>query len=203
MGRACPASAGVRWKQAAGRHVTLQCPALCAAQVRRDRSAVAVQHERMSIEPTHSSGSDAAATPEAGCGSCISRRAVLAGVGGAAVAALTAAPVAALDASSRLLPGSRIARTRDVPVGGGVIVRAGGRSIVITQPRRGQFRAFSAVCTHAGEQISKIEEGRMVCTEHFSYFELAGGKPTNGPARRPLTPVQIRVNNKTGVIRLA
>ena len=157
----------------------------------------------MSLEHTHSPASESAAASGAGCGSCISRRAMLAGVGGAALAALTAAPVAALDATSGLLPGSRLTRVQDVPVGGGVIVQAGGRSIVVTQPRRGQFRAFSAVCTHAGETVSKVEEGRIVCEEHFSYFAIGNGAPTMGPARRPLTPVRIRVIKKTGVIRLA
>lgn len=128
---------------------------------------------------------------------------MLAGVGGAALAALTAAPVAALDAAAGLMPGSRLTRTTQVPVGGGVIVQAAGRSIVVTQPKRGQFKAFSAVCTHAGATLSKVEEGRIVCEEHFSYFAIANGRPAAGPARRPLTPVRIRVNKKTGVIRLA
>lgn len=158
----------------------------------------------MNIEPTHATPSDSSSTvAEGGCGSCISRRAVLAGVGGAALAALTAAPVAAIDAATSLMPGSRLTRTNQVPVGGGVLVRANGRSIAVTQPKKGVFRAFSAVCTHEGEPVDRIENGRLVCTEHYSYFSLSNGAPTDGPARRPLTPVKIVVNKKTGVIRLA
>ncbi|MEU0520437.1 hypothetical protein [Streptosporangium sp. NPDC006007] len=40
-----------------------------------------------------------------------------------------------------------LAGTGSIPVGGGKIIK--GRWVV-TQPTRGSFRAFSAVCTHQG-----------------------------------------------------
>src|SRR6478672_4056819 len=44
--------------------------------------------------------------------------------------------------------GKELAKTSEVPVGGGVILAE--QKIVITQPTAGQFDAFSAVCTHQG-----------------------------------------------------
>src|SRR5947208_854056 len=39
-----------------------------------------------------------------------------------------------------------LARTAAIPVGGGKIFK--GKKIVVTQPKKGHFKAFSAVCTH-------------------------------------------------------
>ena len=48
-----------------------------------------------------------------------------------------------------------IGPTSDVPVGGGKIFTA--EKVVVTQPTAGDFKGFSAVCTHQGCPVSKIE----------------------------------------------
>lgn len=74
-----------------------------------------------------------------------------------------------------------IAATADVPVGSGVIVE----DIVVTQPTAGVFRAFSAVCTHAGCTLADVSDGTINCPCHGSRFNL-DGTVANGPATRPL-----------------
>src|SRR5262245_30642765 len=44
-----------------------------------------------------------------------------------------------------------LAHTGDVPVGGGIVLDQ--KNIVLTQPRKGTFKAFTATCTHQGCQV--------------------------------------------------
>jgi Rieske Fe-S protein len=78
--------------------------------------------------------------------------------------------------------------TADVPVGSGVIVD----DIVVTQPTAGVFKGFSAVCPHAGCNVSKVENGNIVCPCHGSRFSLEGAV-VQGPAKDPLTPKAVSV----------
>lgn len=44
--------------------------------------------------------------------------------------------------------GTVVARTDDIPEGGGTVF--GEEEVVVTQPEAGEFKAFSAICTHQG-----------------------------------------------------
>jgi Rieske Fe-S protein len=91
-------------------------------------------------------------------------------------------------ASSAPAAGEALTKTADVPVGAGVIV---GKTVV-TQPVAGQFKAFSAVCTHAGCLVNKIADGTIDCPCHGSKFSLDGAV-VDGPAKKPLDPVPVKV----------
>jgi Rieske Fe-S protein len=84
-----------------------------------------------------------------------------------------------------------LAKTSDVPVGGGTILTA--QRIVITQPKAGSFEAFTAVCTHLGCIVSTVSGGTINCPCHGSKFSIANGSVVNGPAVSPLAPVSITV----------
>lgn len=81
-----------------------------------------------------------------------------------------------------------LAPTADVPVGSGVIVG----EVVVTQPEAGDFKGFSAVCTHSGCLLNEIADGTINCPCHGSKFSL-DGEVVNGPATKPLEPVAVRV----------
>jgi nitrite reductase/ring-hydroxylating ferredoxin subunit len=81
----------------------------------------------------------------------------------------------------------------DVPVGGGTIVAA--QKVVVTQPSKGDFKGFSAICTHAGCLVSQIEGSDIVCPCHGSRFSIQDGSVTGGPAPSPLPPVQVSVES--------
>ncbi|MFC4123576.1 Rieske (2Fe-2S) protein [Nocardia rhizosphaerae] len=85
-------------------------------------------------------------------------------------------------------PAGALAKTSDVPVGGGVIVG----DTVITQPTAGTFVGLSATCTHAGCKVAKIADGTINCPCHGSRFGL-DGSVSSGPAARPLPPKPVRV----------
>jgi len=84
-----------------------------------------------------------------------------------------------------------LARTSDIPVGGGKILT--DKKIVITEPQSGTFKAFTAVCTHQGCIVNSVSGGTINCPCHGSKFSIANGSVVNGPAPSPLAPVSIDV----------
>ncbi len=81
-----------------------------------------------------------------------------------------------------------LAKVADVPTGGGVI--AGGW--VITQPSAGKFKAFSKVCTHTGCDVSRVDNGVIICPCHGSKFSIDDGSPTAGPATKALAEKKVK-----------
>jgi Rieske Fe-S protein len=84
-----------------------------------------------------------------------------------------------------------LAKTSDVPVGGGKILT--DKKIVITQPKAGAFHAFTAVCTHQGCLVDTVGGGTIDCPCHGSKFSVNNGSVVNGPATSPLAAVNIKV----------
>lgn len=80
--------------------------------------------------------------------------------------------------------GRAVIATANVPIGGGVVVA--DRGVVVTQPREGRFRVFSATCTHAGCTVAEVVDRRINCPCHGSQFAIGSGKPVAGPAPTPL-----------------
>ncbi|MGW0389632.1 Rieske 2Fe-2S domain-containing protein [Streptomyces sp. NPDC003042] len=81
----------------------------------------------------------------------------------------------------------------DVPVGGSKLFRE--RKVVVTCPAEGQYKAFSAQCTHAGCVLDKIVEGQGNCPCHGSRFDLRTGQALRGPATDPLPAVPVKAEN--------
>jgi Rieske Fe-S protein len=79
----------------------------------------------------------------------------------------------------------------DVPVGGGKVFN--DAKIVVTQPAAGQFKAFTAVCTHAGCLVSKVENNTIDCPCHGSKYSVTDGSVVGGPAPAPLAAVNVTV----------
>ncbi|MEV0155659.1 Rieske (2Fe-2S) protein [Micromonospora sp. NPDC050686] len=87
-----------------------------------------------------------------------------------------------------------LARTTDIPVGGGAIFADKG--VVITQPAAGQFKAFSPICTHQRCPVSNVDGGTINCTCHNSRFSISDGSVKQGPATKPLPPKNIKVTGE-------
>ena len=84
------------------------------------------------------------------------------------------------------------AQTSDIEVGGGTIFPED--QVVITQPADGEFKCFSAVCTHQGCIVSSVSDGNINCECHGSAFSIADGSVVTGPATAPLGEQQITVD---------
>ncbi|RYB90524.1 Rieske (2Fe-2S) protein [Nocardioides oleivorans] len=88
--------------------------------------------------------------------------------------------------------GEALASAADVPVGGCFVVSAA--KIVVTQPTEGDFKAFTAVCTHQGCLVETSSDGTIPCPCHSSTFSLEDGSPISGPASSALASVAITVD---------
>lgn len=89
--------------------------------------------------------------------------------------------------ASEAPPDGIVVAAADVPEGGGVVIQ---EKYVVTQPSAGQFKAFSAICTHQGCPVQKVENAQIVCPCHASHFAIDSGDPVSGPAKSPLPPVE-------------
>ncbi|MFB7590522.1 Rieske (2Fe-2S) protein [Streptomyces sp. NPDC056169] len=88
-----------------------------------------------------------------------------------------------------------LAKTTDVPVGGGTVFTE--QKVVVTQPTAGEFKAFSAICTHQGCLVNKVADGTIDCPCHGSKYRIADGSVAAGPAPRPLPAEQINVSGES------
>ncbi|MEV5879555.1 Rieske (2Fe-2S) protein [Streptomyces sp. NPDC052101] len=90
--------------------------------------------------------------------------------------------------------GTALAKTSDIPEGGGKIFKDHG--VVVTQPAAGTFKAFSAKCTHQGCAVGSVAGGVIVCPCHNSHFSVADGSVKQGPATQPLAAEKITVSGE-------
>lgn len=139
------------------------------------------------------------------------RRSVLAGAAGVGAAAVLAACGGSEDSGSTDTgntdqggapatggptqggqQGGTAIRTSDIPVGGGKIYEA--EAVVVTQPAAGQFKAFSAKCTHQGCLVKSVANGIITCPCHTSTFSATDGSVKGGPAPAPLAAKTVTVS---------
>lgn len=89
-------------------------------------------------------------------------------------------------------PGTPIGPAASVPVGHAATFAdpATGRPAYVVQAVPGQFRCFSAVCTHAGCTVD-YDGSRFVCPCHGAEFDGTTGAVLQGPANLPLSTIAI------------
>ena len=91
--------------------------------------------------------------------------------------------------------GTEIGLASDVPVGGARAFTdpAQGIPAYVVQPTKGNFVAFSAVCTHMGCTIGFYQPAlQFRCPCHGSVFSATTGAVIQGPATLPLPGVAIK-----------
>ena len=110
---------------------------------------------------------------------------VASGASSAVASAGAAASSAVAGAASNLV------KAAEIPVGGGKVITL--LKVVITQPTAGDYKAFSAICTHEGCPVTSVENGVILCPCHNSKFDIATGAVKSGPARSPLPAKAVKL----------
>ncbi|MEU2433380.1 Rieske (2Fe-2S) protein [Streptomyces sp. NPDC007861] len=124
------------------------------------------------------------------------RRTVLKGVALAGAAGLGAA---ACSTESKLGHAQVPTPTAPVDLGAADAVPVGGtrlyreQRLVVYRPAEGEYRAFSAQCTHAGCVLDTVEGTEGNCPCHGSRFDVTTGEAVRGPATVPLPEVPVTV----------
>jgi len=95
------------------------------------------------------------------------------------------------SSSGTMTTGTVLGKAADIPVGGGVVYTAA--KVVVTQPAKDKYHAFSAICTHVGCIVNKVANGTIDCPCHGSTFRVTDGAVVTGPADTPLPKKKIKV----------
>jgi Rieske Fe-S protein len=136
-----------------------------------------------------------------GAGQAPSMPATPSGGGGGGMGSATAMPsgtgstkkVTEKGTAKSEMSGTLLGMATDIPVGGGKIYTAA--KIVVTQPSKGEYRAFSAICTHVGCLCNVVADGTINCPCHGSKFKVTDGSVVTGPAPTSLAAKTITVTN--------
>lgn len=78
--------------------------------------------------------------------------------------------------------GTTVAKSQ-VTEGSGVLV---ADKYVVTQPSSGEYKAFTAICTHQGCVVAGVQNKEIVCNCHGSHFSITDGSVISGPAKTAL-----------------
>ncbi|WP_308258622.1 Rieske (2Fe-2S) protein [Saccharothrix obliqua] len=135
-----------------------------------------------------------------------SRRAVLCGVlvalavpGGLAACGSTTTPSETAQPGTTQSGNDALVALADVPDGGGVVVQANGKPLVVTRSGN-EVRAFDAVCPHAGTTVAPPVDGVINCPAHGSRFRASDGEKLAGPTPTGLKPVDVAVRGDRVVL---
>lgn len=96
------------------------------------------------------------------------------------------------------MSGTALGKTADIPLKGGMVFQ--NEKVVVTQPASGEYKAFTAVCTHEQCLVNQISNNVISCPCHGSKFSAKDGSIVSGPAMTPLASKTINV--KSGEISL-
>jgi Rieske Fe-S protein len=87
--------------------------------------------------------------------------------------------------------GEKVTPTSDIAVGGGQVFA--DQEVVVTQPTEGEFKCFTAICSHQGCIVANVSGGTINCDCHGSQYSIENGDVEAGPATFPLAAVPITV----------
>jgi thiosulfate dehydrogenase [quinone] large subunit len=119
--------------------------------------------------------------------------------GPTAVSSTTPTTTIGPPAATTVPRGTRVGPAADLPVGGAASFTDPAQQVpaLVVQLKKGEFRAFSAICPHAGCQVQFDGSNDLfVCPCHGSTFNAATGAVLQGPAATGLSPIPVALGTK-------
>lgn len=95
-----------------------------------------------------------------------------------------------------------LAAINDLPPDSSKIFRFNKEPVILVHTQSGQFKAFSARCTHLGCIVQYMSDGHaphFSCNCHGSEFDM-NGKNITGPASYPLVPFRVSLQDSSVVV---
>lgn len=130
------------------------------------------------------------------CRRTVLRGAALAGVAGVGLTACGSSDATSDTAdsgSTAATTSAELGAASDVPVGGAKLYK--DAKLVVSQPSKGTYKAFSAVCTHQGCVCDSVSGTTLTCACHGSAFNAETGAVEKGPATTALGAAEVTVKD--------
>lgn len=103
-------------------------------------------------------------------------------------------PAAAEPATNSVVAG----KVAEFKAGSGTIVKFGAKPAIVVRTPEGEFRAFSAICTHLDCTVQyKADTSQLWCPCHNGLYDLAGNN-ISGPPPRPLDAFNVNLRGEPG-----
>lgn len=84
----------------------------------------------------------------------------------------------------------------DFEIDSGQIIKFGNKPVLLVRTHEGEFRAFSAICTHLDCTVQyRKEKGSIWCACHNGTYDLTG-RNIDGPPPRPLDEYRVVVQGE-------
>jgi len=96
----------------------------------------------------------------------------------------------------------KVGKIDDIPPDSGQIIKFGREPVILIRTEEGDFRAFSAICTHLACIVQyRADTNYIWCACHNGIYDL-NGKNIAGPPPRPLAPYAVKIiNNELFITR--
>lgn len=89
---------------------------------------------------------------------------------------------------------------QDFPIGTSKIIRFGRKPILVIRKQNGDFRAFSATCTHLDCNVQfKSDTEQIWCACHNGFYNLEG-KNIAGPPPKPLAQYRVTISEDKVIV---
>jgi Rieske Fe-S protein len=89
---------------------------------------------------------------------------------------------------------------QDFPIGTSKITRFGRKPILVIRKQNGDFRAFSATCTHLDCNVQfKSDTEQIWCACHNGFYNLEG-KNISGPPPKPLAQYRVSISEDKVIV---
>ena len=103
-------------------------------------------------------------------------------------------PAAAEAATNSAVAGKAV----EFKTNSGAIVKFGSKPAIVVRTPDGEFRAFSAICSHLDCTVQyKPETSQIWCACHNGLYDLAGNV-VSGPPPRPLESLTVNLRGEPG-----